>query len=1762
MPAIPLPVGIEEKLDEVAVEVRRLRVLRGVSWFAAVLFTLPVALVVLDAALDLAAPLRGLLLTGGLVVLAAAFWLLVLRRSRGPVPPEQLAAAVEEHHPNLAERLRTLVELSEHAEPGNGSKAMIGLLAKETEKRAKRLNFLAAAPIGFSLRLAVFAVLIALVAISPLFLVKGTTERVRRALLPWWTPPIDVPYAVRVSSGDPVVKRGEPVTLSAYLERTKPAGDLPTDATLVVRTPGQKDEKRLPMSGDDKAAFTVTRPKVEADFEYRVESGPAASEWHTVAAVDAVEVADGTTITITAPAYARDTVPAVTKDGLSEIEALQHSTAEFTFKLSRAPADVQLEFRPTDAKADQLPNNLSAKLRYSGDRKTITAAVPLAADGTLKLALFGDKGVRTDVPVAVKAVPDKAPEFEKVVGVPADKRQVKPDAVLPFEVAVTDDVAVGKAFVDLARAGGPDVPFHSEPFPLPAGQKRGEVKAGFALAGRVRLGETVRLRVRVQDTREVPEHGLTPNEVTFPAGGWATLTVVADAPPVAEQDIAAQKAKIADLLKQAAEKTKTAAEEVPQQAKKWANEKLDEVKSAEVGVNRERANRAANLLRELAKEAEVVPELRSLASAARDLAENELATAEDELRKAGTETDLKKRNEAFDKAGKALAEAVDKLNRLQQKNDDTAANRLDRSRLEQLAEEQRRLAEEAAKADPAKLKELQDKQKELNDRLAELTKESDALRKAKEEADRQRANELADDLKKLADKQRDLDEAVNKSADAARREQLDELKKLQKELNDKAAKLKDKTDPAARLGDTKPLDRKPFDAAAEKLEQKNSLDAMSEQEKAARELDRLADALADQVKDRGDAKAAAEQIARWQKDLNRRAADAAAQHPNGVPKAERDKLAAEQQAIRKATERLKLPPADGLETARTAAADTADAAAEKVQRDVGKAESSMKKAADALDEQARKTPSNKERNAAAKAEVDKLRREQDKIQQEAEDAAKAVKQNPDDKATRDELAKKLGEAAAKQDELAKKLKQLDTPGQEDRRDRAAKAGERAAGDMKAGLPQDVPASQADAKRQLDRLKDALDGKTPADERAGELARQQNDLTRNLQKSSKPEDVQRLQRQQQDIADQLSKLQAPEAAGELADAQAAAKAAQKEAAKPNPDVDELRKKSKDAADKLDKLADRMGGEPDAQKRLDKIAENRQAEADRAKEAEASRADMSRSREAQKQAERDLNDLNDTRTGQAQAAKKKLQEALDKLNKADEPDKAKDLQQQAADAAKKLADAVKKNGDRKGDGDQKAQKPGQDPADAADPNNALPTPQDVAQARDLAKQQRELKNDVAKAQEKAAKGQPMPQPNGDPLGDLAKQQDELAKQAGELAQQAEQKGDPAGQKAKEAADAARQAAEKMAAGDPAGGQKAGADAAQKMKDAAAAAGDAGTKKKADDLAKKQDELNQKAGQATPGDAQARQQNRQKELAQEAGKMADELAKEAGEGDKGSKGAKGLDKAADGAKEAQKQMEQADRTGQNGKPKDAANARRQAEKALDEAADAARGDGQPQQGEKGGQQPGGKGDQPGGKGDGGKGGQQDGKGGQPAGKGGEQGGKGDGGKGGEQGGKGDGGKGDGGGSGKGDGGGGKGDGGGGAGAKAAEAAKQADGKQKQAQGQMGKGDAKGAGESGKQAADKIQEAADQLAKGEKGDGGGDGGEGGGGQGSKPGQGGGGAPSGDLPSVVRDNLGKSWGDLPGDVKAKITAELKAKYGEDYARVIKLYFEQLAERK
>lgn len=1686
MAAVPLPPGIEEKLADLSAEMRRLRVIRGASWLALALFALPVAGIALDSSVPMPRYARLLLLAGWGALGALATWVFLVRRMRGEVPPAELAAAIEEKYPSLAERLRTLVELSEHAEPGNGSKALIGVLGRETEKRTDRLNFYRAAPTGMSFRAAAIALVFGAVAVALIFFVR------------WYTPPVEPTFTVAVSSGDPVIRRGEPVTLTAYLKKIKPNAVLPESAVLIFRAPGESAEKKLPMAGDDKAAFSVTRPKVDADFEYAVECGGTRTDWHTVSAVDPVRLTAGTTTTATAPEYV--TADGVEKrDGLVEMEVTQHGTIAYDLKFDRPATDGKLEWRAADAKADQPAEALP--LTFNADKTAATYTHPAASSGTLRFVFVGAKGVTTEQPVAVKATPDAPPRFEKVTGLPLGQRDVRPDRPLKLDLAVADDVAVSRVVVEYARwLGDKAAETKTEVIPLAGvGTRRAEGAFAFNLLGKATDGELLRVRIRVTDNRSVPAAGLAPQSVTFPDNDWTTLRLNATAAPISEQEITGQKEKIDAKLDAAVRKVEAATKEVAT-VRIGADGKPQLTPDQVIRLDqaRDKARDAARDLDDAARDAEVVPELRQLARAAREVADKHLRPTDEQLKKAANEPDSAKRDEATAAASDELAKAKDAIDELRKKNTAVAQNRMSRDKLTELSEEQKRLAEEAATADAAKAAELAARQKELRDRLDKLVAENDDVRQAAENANKRAAAALAEEIQKLKRQQEELDAAARAAADRGKREGTDDIRKKQADLAAKAAELKKQTDTATRVAHADPLDPKSAADAADKMTGDKPLDALTEQEKAARELDRLADKLAAEAGKRNDAKEAARQIAQWQDDLRRRAADAAKKNPDGLPPDTQKKLQAEQKAIQKATDRLPLPPSDELQQAKQDASRKAGEASDAV----GKpdADAAMKKAADALAKLAEKTPGNAERRAAAKNELEKLRREQDDIAREAADAVKAAEgKNPDDPATRDELAKKLKDTAEKQDELAKKLKALDTPGAEARRDRTAESGEKAGDDLRKGLPQDIPASQADAKRRMDRLRDALNGDTPADDKASELARLQRQLTDELTKLEKPntDELQRLQRRQKEINKAMADLKAPEAGGEKADARAAGQDAEAELQKKEPDVDELKKKSKAAADATQKLADKLNGESD-QDKLDRLARNRAEQAQKATDPADRAADPNRTREAQQQLDRDIADLGDVRSGEAQAAKKKAADALERLRRTPEPDKQKELQKQAADAMKELADKVRKNGDRK-PGNQLANEPKLDPADPHDPDNGLATEEQAKAARELAKQQRELRDELSKAAEQNAKMPPTPG-DKDPLGELAKEQAEIAKQADELAKKADRNNDAAKQPTQDAAGSAQQAADKLTAGDPTAAGKAGQATADKLKEAAQKGGDEQGKRAAVELAKKQDELNGKIAEAgkDPGAVAARQQRRQQELAAEAKDVADKLDRAAERGQGGMPmmpmGDNPLKQAADQARQAGQQMEKAGQEAGKGKPGQAADARKQANESLKQAGEAAgKGAGQPTPGQPG-RTPG-----------------------DPT-------------------------------------------------ADAGKAAQQAGDKMAQAQGELGKGQGgKPAQQAMKQAADKLKQAADQLAKAGPPNGDGD---------PMPGPGGGGQPPGGntgefgkpatdkIPSVVVENLGKSWGDLPGDVKSKILQELSAKYGEDYAKAIKLYFEQLADRK
>src|SRR5947209_5417486 len=248
MPAAKLPKKLEARLDYLAARVRKVRLLRAVGRAA---FVLPItALVAILADAYLALPeAAGLVLLGvwGLIALKQV-WNIV-RATTARVDLEAIASAVEEEFPRLAERLTTAVELAEHADESNGAPALVDEVIKDADTRARKLDLAAAFPSSGAVSNCTTAAILFLLLLIPAFFAPRGGEFVRRFFLPWYTPAKSVSYKVVVTSGDPAVKRGDPVNLTAYVEATKPDAELPGSAAVIITENGK--EERLAMTAQE-----------------------------------------------------------------------------------------------------------------------------------------------------------------------------------------------------------------------------------------------------------------------------------------------------------------------------------------------------------------------------------------------------------------------------------------------------------------------------------------------------------------------------------------------------------------------------------------------------------------------------------------------------------------------------------------------------------------------------------------------------------------------------------------------------------------------------------------------------------------------------------------------------------------------------------------------------------------------------------------------------------------------------------------------------------------------------------------------------------------------------------------------------------------------------------------------------------------------------------------------------------------------------------------------------------------------------------------------------------------------------------------------------------------------------------------------------------------------------------------------------------------------------------------------------------------------
>jgi hypothetical protein len=1407
MSAVP---AVEQWLSAVAPRVRALRAAHGASRLVAAALGAASLVLLLDAGFALPAWARGLFLSFWVTAVGVLAWRWVLIPLRGELPLADVAQEVAKRWPELGARLLDAVAAPRHS--GEAAHLLSGVDRAEAVPVAPAVGFVSGAALALAAVVATAA------------LVPGSVERLKRVATPWARAASGA-YRVVVTSGEPVVRRGGPVTLSAYAERAARAAG-PPDAALVTRDGPDAPEARAPMTADG-LTFHHTRPAVAADFDYCVEVGGVRSGWFRVSALDPVELAPATAVEVRPPGYAAGGLRRA-PGAFGDVEVLQFGTVTFNLAFTQPAAAGHLDWKP-----DGDPKGEPIGLDFAPDRLGATARLQPRASGTLRLVLVreaGGKRLRTDVVADVRVRPDSPPRLDELTGLAARPRIVTPAARIPIALAARDDLGVSGA--ELQYVVGPDdANVVSVPLALSgAGAPRAAAAFEFDLSGKARVGDVVRVRVVVTDGRAAGADA-GPQAAAFPRTGWSELRVAAAAPPLAEQDIACARDALGDALAGAQKDLKDTADEAAAvQTAAAGSGELPFDLASRLGNARDKVRAARAELQGAADDAALNPAARPLAAAVGAVVPVVLA-AEDALRRAETDSPAA-RAEALAASGEHLRAALAALAELAGRNRRESRAALDRLKLTALAADQAALA----KTPPGPA--FAAAQAELRARFAALLAESEPLRAAHDSAKADELRRFAAEVAQLAARLRELDAAARQTDADARAALVAAVARALDANARRAASV------FARLGTPARLAGAPMPTADElarvgKLAAAgNLLDALAASEKHAQQLARLADAFDRLAAERADPKFAARQFAQWQADLldRVRAAGAFA----ALPDATKSALRAEQTALAAAVEGLTFPPDEAVKAARDDAVRHTALAVQFLGRGGAGAEDAMKAAGRALAVLSERAPAVGERHTKARAELDKLRADFEASNGEIDRALRTFERQPE------ALAKRLAPHADKQRKTAAAVAALDLPGLGDRQQRVAAAFDAAVADLRDSVQHDVSASQLWVRRELERLKLALEGAAPPDAKADEAFRKLTAAADALDADGPGAAVTAAVG---DAGRQLAQVASPDAQVLLHEARVAVQATEAALRDAKPDA-ACRVRSAAAA--VGRLCDRLNGLESEAARVRRLAALRRAAAANPKE-------LLTSDEAVRQLSREWEEFTRTRVGpDGQALKKKALDLYAKLRAKSDPDRVgTDLKALAAaldDLAPKVPEATFAPAAR-----------APDPADEYLPSRAR-----AEALRDLERRQRAIQAQIGRLPDDfAAKLKPVA---GDPLAAIERAQSAIARDARQFASEV---GSDA---ATRAAAAAQLAADAVRVGLARGARAEADNAANFFRQLATEGAGKPWAKRAADLVARQDAARAElaARLDNPAVAVARQAERAAELGRAATELAARLAR----------------------------------------------------------------------------------------------------------------------------------------------------------------------------------------------------------------------------------------------------------------------------------------------
>jgi hypothetical protein len=771
---------IGRRLAAVRASIRRAQLLRGGLLLATVALG---GLLVIMAADHFLAPLpmaaRWVLFGLWLAAVIAALWvgLRPLMRKIGLV---QVARWIEGRHPEIEERMSTVLELS-----GGDAGASAGLmeeLARAAGEDVGKVDPRAELKlVGAGRRWAKPAAVLAIM-LAMLFVLwpKEAVRLVVRAMAPFSTLGNAAAVKFTVEPGDIEMLEGDALQIEVRYEGQA------KNLELVMEMPDRSEivQPMLP-AGE---GWNYRMDPVREGFRYHARAGRGESDSFTVTVWPSPMMLEPR-VRLGFPEYSG----LLLEEGSlgRGVEAVRGTMATLTGKLNTAVEEAWLEMdgkRALDGKVES---------EASGGRVSFAWQLEKEGGGEAVVWLRHRLGREVEaLRFPVRVLEDQAP-LVRWLSPMAKELRVRPDEVLGFRYEVTEDFGVASLQLETKTSGKE---------PVRSGQNLPEKVAGsvkphrFRGEGEVAVGELLerwrgakelRLRIRAVDGR--------PKDLDGPGVGhseWLLLRIDQGAESLARQEMRAEHEGARETIEKAMQATREARERMDWHRGEMQNEELGKDAKKHFEEARDRLAKAKEDLEKLAERmqesvhANKADEVRK--------ASEQVAAARQELESAPLQDGRQRREEKLDNAREEAEAAM--------KNLEEARNQMDRdrqkieelARLQELAQQQRELARQAenqatATAENEPLaQDWQERQRQVEEQLRQQLREQPQARAEAMKDQAEEARKLAEEAKQLSDAQRALEEQAKQTpANAPMPEQA--VQQLREALAKEQAKIAEET---------------------------------------------------------------------------------------------------------------------------------------------------------------------------------------------------------------------------------------------------------------------------------------------------------------------------------------------------------------------------------------------------------------------------------------------------------------------------------------------------------------------------------------------------------------------------------------------------------------------------------------------------------------------------------------------------------------------------------------------------------------------------------------------------------------------------------------------------------------------------------------------------------------------------------------------------------------------------------------------------------